>query len=243
MQFCPRCGAALEPGKKFCTNCGASLAPDLPGPGPEVHNIPPSGSSGIRPAGALIAVAGLIVIILVVLVIGYPALKGMGLLAAGGSPVTQPSPTSDSGSGSAKGGSRVEVITVEQTLLPTTVPVPASTTFIPTITITTLPTEVPTTKPIICPSDRVKCDNTCADLRTDSKNCGFCGTVCPGGKFCLNGQCMQTCSSGQTSCPDGCFNLQSHARHCGSCLNSCPLGLICYNGQCTAPATPMIVPQ
>jgi hypothetical protein len=89
----------------------------------------------------------------------------------------------------------------------------------------------------------VKCDNTCADLRTDSKNCGFCGTVCPGGKFCLNGQCMQTCSSGQTSCPDGCFNLQSHARHCGSCLNSCPLGLICYNGQCTAPATPMIVPQ
>jgi hypothetical protein len=114
-----------------------------------------------------------------------------------------------------------------------------------TLAPTTLPTATAApanTKPVVCPSDRVKCDNTCVDLQTDSRNCGYCGTQCASGEFCLNSQCMIACTSGQTSCPDGCFNLQSDAKHCGSCLNACPRGLICYRGQCTAPATPMPVP-
>jgi hypothetical protein len=107
---------------------------------------------------------------------------------------------------------------------------------------TASPTTIGTTKPVICSSELVKCNVTCANLRTDNRNCGFCGTECAAGQFCLNGLCMKTCSSGQTSCVDGCFDLQTDLDHCGTCLNNCPAGLICFQGQCTAPATPMINP-
>lgn len=139
-------------------------------------------------------------------------------------------------------GSYVVIETIE-TPLPTTMPPITATTLIVTTTITTVPTPTKEIKPVICPADRVKCNNKCVDLITDSSNCGYCNTTCSSGQYCLNGQCMKSCSASQTSCPDGCFDLQYDAKHCGTCLNACPRGLICYHGQCTAPATPMPVPM
>jgi len=132
----------------------------------------------------------------------------------------------------------VKIITNEPTPVPTT-DVPAST--LPTTVLTTA-TPAPATKPVVCAADRVKCNNTCVDLRSDSMHCGLCGVECEKGQFCLNGMCQKSCSAGKTSCPDGCFDLMSDKDHCGSCLNDCPRGLICYRGQCSAPATPMPVP-
>jgi Stigma-specific protein, Stig1 len=135
------------------------------------------------------------------------------------------------------------VVETLETPEPTTLPLIPETTLITTTLVTTVPTTAKEEKPVICPSDRVKCDNKCVDLQTDSSNCGYCKTTCSSGLFCLNGQCIKSCSAGQTSCADGCFDLQYDAKHCGTCLNACPRGLICYRGQCTMPETPMAVPQ
>jgi hypothetical protein len=236
LQFCPRCGNAVNPEKKFCTSCGASLTPDLPAHEsevPQVPSAPPAAATGFRFTGGLVAVAGLIIVILGIVFIVYPALTGSGILSAAGvlaTPAPTPVPT---------GGSWVEVITEEPTPIPTT-ETPAIT--IPTTTLTTNPTTPQITKAVVCSSDRVNCNNLCVNLRTDYMNCGHCGTICPKGQFCLNGQCMKSCTASQTSCPDGCFDLQTNPDHCGTCNNDCPRGLICYRGMCMAPDTPQPVP-
>ena len=252
LKFCPQCGNAVDPDKKFCTHCGATLKPDLPGPdasasspwSPPGQALSPARLPGIKSTSILAVAAVLVILILVVLFVGYPLLTGSSILSSAGKPVTPaPTPAVTAGPGSAVGGSYAIVGTEVPTLPPTTVPLIPATTLIPTTIIATVPTTVPVTKALFCPSDRVPCNDTCADLLTDNGNCGYCGTVCPTGKFCLNGNCMKSCTPGQTSCPDGCFDLQSDAKHCGTCLNACPRGLVCYYGQCTAPATPMPVPQ
>jgi hypothetical protein len=101
----------------------------------------------------------------------------------------------------------------------------------------------PVTKAPVCPSDRIACNGTCTDIRTDNSSCGSCQNSCPAGKYCSNGNCVLTCSPEQASCPDGCSNLMTDPRHCGSCSTSCPFGLICTAGRCDSPATPMPVPQ
>lgn len=165
---------------------------------------------------------------------GSNILSSTGLTAT---PAPTPVPTEKT-----PGESYVIVETIE-TPPPTTLALPTETTLVPTTIITTVPTPTKEIKPVICPSDRVRCDNKCVDLQTDSSNCGYCKTTCLAGQSCLNGQCARSCSAGQTSCTDGCFDLQYDAKHCGACLNACPRGLICYRGQCTAPATPMAVPE
>lgn len=245
MQYCPRCGSTVNPDKKFCTSCGASLTPDIPAGGSETlpgPAGPPAASSGIRRMTGLVAVAGLIIVILGIIFIIYPALTGSGILPAQGETAT-PAPAPDS-----TGASWIEVITQEPTPLPTTeTPVitlspTALTTSQITPRITTNPTTPQITKTVICSSDTVPCNNQCVDLRTDAGNCGYCGKTCASGQSCLNGQCRNSCPASLTSCPDGCFDLQSDPDHCGICNNDCPRGLICYRGQCTAPATPQAVP-
>ena len=228
MQFCPKCGSAVDLNKKFCTACGASLTPDLP-----VTDAPaPAGRApALSLATGLIAVAVLAIVILGIVFIVFPMLTGASLLSSMGdsaaaSPVVEPTTSS-----------WAEVITEEPTPIPTTEE-PVTT----IATATTKPTPVPTTKPVVCPSDRLKCDNVCVDVRTDSRNCGYCGNACPAGQFCLNGNCMKSCSASQTSCPGGCFDLRNDPDHCGTCNNDCSAGLLCKEGECRSPLTPMPVP-
>jgi hypothetical protein len=56
-------------------------------------------------------------------------------------------------------------------------------------------------------------------LNTDSLNCGACGNVCTGGKFCSNGQC--TCPSGTVDCGGTCTNTSTDANNCGTCGHVC----------------------
>lgn len=230
MPFCPQCGSAVEPDELFCTSCGASLVPDLPATGPEPGIIFPAGlsSRSILVAGVVIAI-----VILAGVFAAYPVLSGS---SAPATPATHAN--IEPVAGNTTGGSWVKIITNEPTFVPTT-EIPVST--IPTTVLTTV-TPTPPTKPVVCAADRVNCNNTCVDLRSDCMHCGLCGVECDPGQFCLNGVCMESCAAGKTSCPDGCFDLMSDKDHCGSCLNDCPRGLICYRGQCTAPATPMPVP-
>jgi len=238
LQFCPQCGSAVNPDKKFCTNCGASLTPDLSTTGTGTSPIPAAASPGISPVSGLIAVAVLAIVILAIVFVVYPMLTGSGLFAAAGDQETAvPTPTGS-------GGSYVDVITPTtiRTYPPTEVPVVTTTNPAPATTATTAPAIPLITTAVICPSDKIPCNNQCADIRTDSQNCGYCGTACPSGQFCLNGHCTQSCSSGQTSCPGGCFDLQNDPDHCGTCNNDCPAGLLCKEGECRSPLTPMPVP-
>ncbi len=233
LQFCPKCGSAIDPDKKFCTNCGASLTPDLPGDGTGASTTL-AAPAGLPLTLAIIGVVVLAIIVLGIVFVVYPMLTGSGIFAAGNE--TAASPTAEP-----THGSYVEIVTPDtpRTYPPTEVPVVTTTTPVPT---TIAPTTPQVTKAVICPMDKIPCNNQCVDIRTDSKNCGYCGTACPSGKYCLNGICVLTCSAGQTSCPGGCFNLQTDADHCGTCNNNCPAGLLCKEGECRSPLTPMPVP-
>ena len=49
-----------------------------------------------------------------------------------------------------------------------------------------------------CLGTEVCCSDGCADLRSNTKNCGKCGTTCPNG-LCINGTCV-ACPSGLIAC-------------------------------------------
>lgn len=228
MQFCPQCGSPVDDDKKFCTNCGASLISDLSQP----PNQQTAAAGSAISQSPLIAAAGIVILIAILGIAGYVVLSGSLNLPFGGS-IDAPEPDMP------REESYVEVIT----LPPTTIPEPVTVSPVTPEPVATTKTPVPTpTKPIICPADRLKCDNICVDSRTDNNNCGRCGNACPSGQYCLNGNCAKTCSAGQTSCPDGCFDLQNNPDHCGTCTNNCPAGLLCKEGTCRSPLTPQPVP-
>ncbi len=242
LRFCPQCGNAVKPENKFCRNCGASLSPDL------FRNVEAASPqtvqpgrffqislSGISSRNGLIAIAGL-VIILIIIFIGYLMLTVTGTIASAGTPASPATVQSPAGGpGGYQGGSYVIIETEEPIPLPATEPLIAATTLVPTTLITTSPTTAQVTKSVFCAADRLACNNTCIDLRTDNNNCGYCNNSCPAGTSCLNGNCAVPCSAGKDNCPDGCFNLLTDPRHCGSCLNSCPSGMICSIGRCDSP--------
>lgn len=242
LRFCPQCGNAVNPENKFCRNCGTSLRTDLPGgkaaaspqPGQPIRFFRLS-LSGITSRNSLLAVTGLIIFILIIIFIGYPLLIIPGTTISGtpASPAAAQSPAG--GPGDYQGGSYVIVETIEPTPFPTTQPLIAATPLVPTTLITTPPTTAQVTEYVVCPADRLACNSTCVDLRTDNNNCGYCNNSCPAGTSCLNGNCAITCSAGQASCGNGCFNLLTDPRHCGSCQNSCPYGMICSMGRCDSP--------
>lgn len=89
----------------------------------------------------------------------------------------------------------------------------------------------------------------CVDLRTDSSNCGACGSRCSG--VCIGGVCQTggaTCQRGDVGryCnPDagtsslccagaGCVDTQTNNANCGGCGNACGAGLSCSSGRCVA---------
>ncbi|MBS2025986.1 MAG: hypothetical protein JST92_26605, partial [Deltaproteobacteria bacterium] len=67
-----------------------------------------------------------------------------------------------------------------------------------------------------CASGDACCDGRCADLRSDSNDCGTCGNVCAPGSGCCAGVCVDL--SSDTSC--------------GACTIECKDGESCKNGAC-----------
>lgn len=226
MRFCTSCGAPAKPGDTFCGQCGSPLGPEPASAGDvPVQLVTVPKKTGIRSRKVLAAGATLVIILLVIAA-GYILMKGPGNTATGMN-VTRPA---------ASTGSYVIVATEETppVLTPTSVSIPAPTTK------PTTATPAQTTKPLICASDRLLCNGTCIDAKTDSTHCGTCSTTCAKGQTCINGNCMKACSSGQTSCPGGCYNLLTDPDHCGTCLNDCPGGLVCTSGVCSPPPTLII---
>ena len=91
---------------------------------------------------------------------------------------------------------------------------------------------------------------TCADVRTDTSNCGGCGVRCSGS--CVGGVCQTggpTCQRGAVGeycerdagtqslcCPGaGCVDRSDDNANCGSCGVVCTSGLVCTSGRCIAP--------
>ena len=77
----------------------------------------------------------------------------------------------------------------------------------------------------------------CANLQTDSNNCGGCGNAfaCPEGLNCQNGSC---CPAGQMVCDSACVDVTTDSQNCGGCVSSgsgsdCTVAdLTCQNGSC-----------
>ncbi|HEX3001464.1 MAG TPA: zinc-ribbon domain-containing protein [Methanoregula sp.] len=226
MRFCSSCGAPAKPGDAFCGQCGSPLG--LGPAGTEevpVQPVPALKKTGTRSRKVFAAGAALVIILLAIAT-GFILLKGPGNTVTG---INKTHPAAET-------GSYVIVATVETTPAPTVV-----VTSTPNLT-TPATTATPslTTKPLICASDRLLCNGTCIDPKTDSTHCGTCATTCTNGQTCINGNCMMACSTGQTSCPGGCYNLLTDPDHCGSCLNDCPGGLVCTSGICGPPPTQIL---
>lgn len=78
------------------------------------------------------------------------------------------------------------------------------------------------------------CNGKCINLKTDSKNCGSCGTDCESGQSCKNGQC--SCPLGKTLCDGKCVNTNADGGNCGKCGNICSGGKACLLGNCSCTA-------
>lgn len=98
----------------------------------------------------------------------------------------------------------------------------------------------------VCPVGYVACRGRCVRTRTDPRNCGRCGQVCPPGTSCVNGACVAgdgsgtgpggsgscTCEPGQACCGGECTDLNTSEQHCGRCRQPCPEGKTCCEGRC-----------
>jgi hypothetical protein len=95
-----------------------------------------------------------------------------------------------------------------------------------------------------CPEGQTMCPTGCADLKTDSNNCGQCGNKCEEGKVCIDGSCKPKeevkcdppCEEGLECCKVGeeakCVNLKTDSENCGECGNKCEEGKECIDGRC-----------
>ena len=85
-----------------------------------------------------------------------------------------------------------------------------------------------------CPTGEIYCNGRCADLSSDTQNCGLCGNRCPPGSACVSGVCTEAagsftgtavgCPAGEIYCNGQCMDLSGDAQNCGSCGNRCPPG-------------------
>jgi hypothetical protein len=99
---------------------------------------------------------------------------------------------------------------------------------------------VTVTQEASCSLHEIICNGSCADILTDTKNCGVCGRSCKSQETCLNGRCGPACpKSGTTLCDKTCVDLRTDTDNCGVCGTSCPtsppnsLGSLCSQGKCS----------
>lgn len=86
-----------------------------------------------------------------------------------------------------------------------------------------------------CAAPLLLCNGVCVDPRTDRANCGLCGTVCAGDRFCSNSQCALVCLGGTQLCAGACVDPASNPAHCGGCNMPCAPGSVCVGGGCVPP--------
>jgi formylglycine-generating enzyme len=79
---------------------------------------------------------------------------------------------------------------------------------------------------------RAQCDQACANLQTDSQNCGKCGAVCPAQTSCTDGACV--CNAGYELCDGACVDTTLNSKNCGKCGTACGAGEGCFSGKCSS---------
>jgi hypothetical protein len=98
-------------------------------------------------------------------------------------------------------------------------------------------------RPNACAFGLTFCAGRCVETLTDPNNCGACAHLCPDGRSCCRGTCVNlqgpahcgrcgnACPAGWGCCSGACVDLQDPAT-CGSCGNACRPGQVCQGGAC-----------
>jgi hypothetical protein len=77
-----------------------------------------------------------------------------------------------------------------------------------------------------CPAGQTSCNGMCADLSSNSDNCGSCGYTCDPNLVCVGGKCADHCPSPKNKCPSSngnvCVELDNDPSNCGACSMVCP---------------------
>mgnify|MGYP001216225524 CR=1 FL=1 len=210
-RICPQCSNQNGDDTKFCTSCGSALVP----------------STG-KPAGSGISVGtAIVVIIAIIAALVFLQVSGMFRIFPAEPEVTPP----------------VTPVVTSYIVVETPSPEPPALrmdNLSINITVAETPVTHPTTKSVVCPSDRRACDTNCTDVMNDDNNCGACGVSCGSSKICQQGICQARCSYFETGCPDGCHDLSYDSQNCGTCGNICPVGLACNRSICGPPLTTAI---
>jgi hypothetical protein len=82
-----------------------------------------------------------------------------------------------------------------------------------------------------CALGLMACTDTCANVQTDAKNCGTCGTVCNDPSTCVAGVC--TCPNiGEKICNGMCLKFVNDDNNCGACGMKCATGQTCCGMKC-----------
>ncbi len=100
----------------------------------------------------------------------------------------------------------------------------------------------------LCTKNTADGDNTaggnwCADLTSDSGNCGACSNRCAVGADCKASKCVCPDSAATLCKAPGddrgwCVDLNSDTSNCGACNNACPAKQWCTAGKCVDPNAP-----
>ena len=87
-----------------------------------------------------------------------------------------------------------------------------------------------------CDDGQLTCAGACVNPMADAHHCGSCGTTCPEGEKCQQGDCVVTCAETFTQCPPEaptyCADLMTDDANCGTCGHACLTGDKCEQGDC-----------